>query len=74
MPTLKRDLREVVKFPRWVEAKVVSSEKTSFLEMESSGSIVVNIPGSSKCARKGEKIGDSSRMATFVSILEEQSK
>ncbi|GJX03675.1 hypothetical protein Tco_0189591 [Tanacetum coccineum] len=38
--TLRRDLLGVARFLRWVEAKM----KTSFPEMESSGSIVVNIP------------------------------
>ncbi|GJS66205.1 hypothetical protein Tco_0680769 [Tanacetum coccineum] len=74
MLTLRRDFLGVAKFPRWVEAKVVSFEVESekwrilllqktcvaidvatdgreedfFPEMESSGSIVVNIPGSSR--------------------------
>nr|GFD14081.1 hypothetical protein [Tanacetum cinerariifolium] len=45
-------------------------KKTSFPEMGSSGSIVVNIPE----IVEGEEIRDSSRKATSISILEEQSK
>nr|GEV76957.1 hypothetical protein [Tanacetum cinerariifolium] len=48
--TLRMDLLGVSRFPRWVEANVqpMAMKKTSFLEMESSGSKVVNIPGSSR--------------------------
>ncbi|GJT39616.1 hypothetical protein Tco_0939481 [Tanacetum coccineum] len=71
IPTLKKYLLGVARFPRWVEAKrivprlkmrngeefsyircvlpmmyqLVSMKKTSFPEMESSGSIVANVPG-----------------------------
>ncbi|GJU45250.1 hypothetical protein Tco_1202516 [Tanacetum coccineum] len=71
IPTLKKDLLGVTRFPRWVVAKrivprlkmrngedfsyircvlpmmyqLVAMKKTSFPEMESSGSIVVNVPG-----------------------------
>ncbi|GJT69211.1 hypothetical protein Tco_0105759 [Tanacetum coccineum] len=53
--------------------QLMAVKKNSFPEMESSGSIVVNILDI--CAyKRSEKIGDSSQMATSVPILEEQSK
>ncbi|GJY95645.1 hypothetical protein Tco_0512006 [Tanacetum coccineum] len=46
IPTLRRDLLGVARYPRWVEAKqLMAVKKTSFPEMEGSGSIVANVPG-----------------------------
>ncbi|GKE63646.1 hypothetical protein Tco_1514013 [Tanacetum coccineum] len=48
IPTLRRDLLGVARFLRWVEAEMVSPEiemkRTSFPEMEYSGSVVASIP------------------------------
>ncbi|GKC70073.1 hypothetical protein Tco_1115956 [Tanacetum coccineum] len=46
IPTLRRDLLGVARYPRWVEAKqLMAVKKTYFPEMEGSGSIVANVPG-----------------------------
>ncbi|GJQ96205.1 hypothetical protein Tco_0007344 [Tanacetum coccineum] len=49
--------------------QLMAVKKTSFPEMECSGSIVVSIPDVVK--GKSKKIGDTSRMVASVSILEE---
>ncbi|GJR08713.1 hypothetical protein Tco_0791365 [Tanacetum coccineum] len=64
--TLKRDLLEDIEIPK------MAVKKTSFPEMECSGSIVVSIPD--VVEGKSEKFGDTSRMIASFSILEEPTK
>ncbi|GJY89609.1 hypothetical protein Tco_0504805 [Tanacetum coccineum] len=69
MPTLRRDLPENVKFPRWGEAKV----KTSFLEMKSCGIGDIDGLDGTECGYQGLCLGEMFCLFKQKDALEKKS-